>query len=137
MANHNLDAEQYIVECSRQWAESVVTRETSDIERFVADDFVGINPEGNSYNKAELISHTRTAPRKYASNHLNEVKIRFFGDAAVAQGSETFERHTGENRRGRVVWTDTWVRRGGRWQIVAAQDVVLTHRQGVGDVGSL
>ncbi len=45
MANHNLDAEQYIVECSRQWAESVVTRETSDIERFVADDFVGISPE--------------------------------------------------------------------------------------------
>ena len=128
MAEHDPTAERYIVECSRQWAESVVTRETSDIERFVADDFIGINPLGNPYDKAELISHTRTAPRKYASNHLDGVQVRVFGDAAVAQGSETFERHAGENRRGRVVWTDTWVRRGGRWQIVAAQDVVFPHR---------
>jgi ketosteroid isomerase-like protein len=88
MANHNLDAERYIVECSRQWAESVVTRETSDLERFVADDFVGIDPEGNAYNKAELISHTRTAPKQYASTHLNEVKVRFFGDAAVAHACD-------------------------------------------------
>lgn len=50
MANHNLDAEQYIVECSRQWAESVVTRETSDIERFVADEFVGIKDEAELYS---------------------------------------------------------------------------------------
>ncbi len=90
MANPNLDAEQYIVECSRQWAESVVTRQTSDIERFVADDIVGINPEGNSYNKAELISHTRTAPREYASNRLNEVKVRFF----VTLQSRKDQRHS-------------------------------------------
>ena len=64
MANHNLDAEQYIVECSRQWAESVVTRETSDIERFVADDFVGINPEGNSYKQSRVdLSHSHGTER--------------------------------------------------------------------------
>ena len=78
MANHNLDAERYIVECLRQWAESVVARETSDLERFVADDYVGIDPGGNACNKAELISHTRMAPKQYASTHLNEVKVRFF-----------------------------------------------------------
>src|SRR5204863_432538 len=30
-------------------------------------------------------------------------------------GDESWERHTGE--RGRFVWPDTWIRRGGRWQI--------------------
>jgi hypothetical protein len=29
---------------------------------------------------------------------------------------------TGE--RGRFVWTDTWVRRKGKWQIVAAEDLI-------------
>ena len=25
----------------------------------------------------------------------------------------------------RVAWTDTWLRRDGRWQIIAVQDMVL------------
>ncbi len=47
--------------------------------------------------------------------------MRFFGDAAVAQGSEAWEKRNGEH--GRYVWTDTWIRRNNKWQIVAAEDV--------------
>jgi hypothetical protein len=53
------------------------------------------------------------------------VKVRFFGDTAVAQGSESWERRTGKPRLGRFVWTDTWVRRNGHWQIVAAEDLII------------
>jgi aminopeptidase C len=51
------------------------------------------------------------------------VKIRFYGDTAIAQGNESWQRRTGE--RGRFVWTDTWLRRNGRWQIVAAEDLTI------------
>jgi len=68
-----------------------------------------------------MISQTRNAPKYFVSNHLNDVKIRFYGDAAIAQGNESWQRQTGE--RGRFVWTDTWIRRHGRWQIVAAEDL--------------
>jgi hypothetical protein len=27
--------------------------------------------------------------------------------------------------RGRFVWTDTWLRRDGRWEIVAAEDLTV------------
>lgn len=40
---------------------------------------------------------------------------------AVVQGSETWTRKGG--RKGHFVWTDTWLRRHGQWQIVAAEDV--------------
>ncbi len=115
-------AEQYIREGAAQWAESVATGDTTAIERILADDFVGIDTKGDLYNKARAISNTRDSPRNFVSNHLDEVKIRFFGDTAVAQGSESWERRDGT--RGRFIWTDTWVRRNGRWQIVAAQDVI-------------
>src|SRR5437762_13361810 len=116
-------AEQYIVEAERQWAESVASGDTTVIERILADDFVGVDPKGRQYEKTEMISETRNAPKYFVSNHLNDVKIRFYGDAAIAQGNESWQRHTGE--RGRFVWTDTWIRRDGRWQIVAAEDLIV------------
>lgn len=118
------EAERYIVESERQWADSVATGDTAAIERILADDFVGVDPEGRTYDKATMVAETREAPKHFVSNHLNQVKVRFFGTTAVAQGDETWERRTGEPVRGRFVWTDTWVWRSGRWQIVAAEDLI-------------
>jgi len=118
------DVERYIVESERQLAESVATGDTTALERILADDFVGVDPIGDFYDKATTISHTRQAPKYFVSNRANEIKVRFYGDTAVAQGSETWERSSGEPLRGRFVWTHTWVRRNGNWQIVAAEDLI-------------
>ena len=118
------DVERYIVESERQLAESVATGDTTALERILADDFVGVDPIGGFYDKATMISHTRLGPKYFVSNHANEIKVRFYGDTAVAQGSQTWERRSGEPLRGRFVWTDMWVRRNGNWQIVAAEDLI-------------
>ena len=115
--------ELYIRDSERQWAESVTSGDASVVERILANDFIGVDTRGQLYDKANMISDTRDGPKFFASNHLNEVKIRFYGDTAVAQGSESWERHTGE--RGRFVWTDTWLRRNRRWEIVAAEDLTV------------
>jgi ketosteroid isomerase-like protein len=115
-------AERYIVESERQWAASVASGDTSTVERILADDFVCVDPKGGPYGKAKMIADTGDAPKYFVSNRLNKVKVRFYGDTAIAQGDESWERHTGE--RGRFVWTDTWIRRHGRWQIVAAEDLI-------------
>jgi aminopeptidase C len=81
-----------------------------------------VDPKGRLYDKAKMIAEIRDARQYFASNHLNKVKIRFYGETAIAQGDESWERRTGE--RGRFVWTDTWIRRNGRWQIVAAEDLI-------------
>ena len=118
--------ERYILESERQWAESVATGDTSAIDRILADDFIGVDPQGHLYNKQRMIDETRNAPKYFVSNRLNDVKVRFYGKTAIAQGSETWEKHSGE--RGRFVWTDTWLRRNGRWQIVAAEDLIAPEK---------
>ena len=120
--NDQKQAERYIIESERQWAESVATGDSSVVERILADDFVGVDPKGRLYDKAKMIADTRDSRQNFVSNHLNEVKVRFYGETAIAQGDESWERRTGE--RGRFVWTDTWIRRNGRWQIVAAEDLI-------------
>ena len=122
----NQETESYILESERQWAESVGTGDTSAIERILADDFVAVDPKGVLYTKQQMVADTRNAPKYYVSNRLNDVKVRFYGETAIAQGSETWEKRTGE--RGRFVWTDTWIWRNGRWQIVAAEDLIALEK---------
>ncbi len=115
------EAEQYIRKGAAEWAASVATGDSSTVERILADDFSGVDPKGRTYDKASMIADTRKAAEFFASNKLDEVKVRFFGDTAVAHGSESWVRRNGE--RGRFVWIDTWLKRDGRWQIVAAEDL--------------
>ena len=117
-------AERYIKEGESQWAEADSKGDTAAVERVLADDFVGVAPDGTFYDKAEEIKNAREDNGNTLFNHANEIKVRFFGDTAVAQGSETWERRTGEPKKGSYIWTDTWVKRNGKWQIVAAEDLL-------------
>ena len=118
------ESERYIKESERQWAESVANGDVTVIERILSDDFLGVDPEGNLYEKSKMVADTREAPKRFVSNHLNDVKVRFYGETAVAQGNESWVRRSGSPLRGRFVWTDTWIRRNGKWQIVAAEDLI-------------
>src|SRR5262249_14973272 len=111
--SNTAEAERYIKESESQWAESVANGDASVVERILADDFLGVDPDGNLYDKAKMVAYTREAPKEFISNHLNDVKVRFFGDTAVAQGNESWVRRTVTPLNGRFVWTDTWLRRNG------------------------
>ena len=115
------EAENYIKQSEQQWAEASMKRDTATVERILADDFVGLDPSGSFFRKADELASVGKNEGEYVAAKCNEVTVRFYGDAAVAQGSESWKKRNGEN--GRYVWTDTWVRRNGKWQIVAAVDV--------------
>lgn len=120
-------AEEYIRESERQWAESVASGDTNIIKRIIAEDFVGVSPEGEQYGKAAMIKETGTAPQRFLSNHLNDIKIRFYGNFAIAQGDETWVKRAGSSTA-RFVWTDTWIFRDNKWEILAAEDLIAPVR---------
>ena len=115
------EVETYIKLSEQQWAEASMKRDTATVERILADDFVGLDPHGSFFQKAEELASVSKNVGDYVFAKGNDVKVRVYGDAAVVQGSESWKKRNGE--RGRYVWTDTWIRRNGTWQIVAAVDV--------------
>jgi len=120
-------AEQYIRESEKQWAESVVSGDTNIIKRILADDFVGVDPGGNQYDKATMVKETATAPNYFLSNQLNRVKIRFYEGFAITQGDETWVKRS-DSSTARFVWTDTRICRDNKWEIIAAQDLIAPVR---------
>lgn len=119
------DIERYIVASEEAWAKSVATNDASVVKRILADDFVWVL-DGHVLDKNAAVVIAAAGPGPFLSNQADYVHVRFFGKTAVAQGSETWTKKG--SRRGKFVWTDTWVNRGDCWQIVNAQDTVVTMR---------
>ena len=115
--------ESYVMACERGLGESLVNGNTEPIYRCLADDFSGIAPDGKAYDRRAALAAVTRVPREYSAVHLDWIQVRVFGDAAVAQGITSWTRRAGTPQRGRWIWTDTWLRRGERWELVAAEDV--------------
>jgi hypothetical protein len=112
-----------MIDMERQWAESACARNGIE-EKIMADDFQGTSPEGKRYTKADEIK-TNSTPRDSHDCRLDDAKVHFFGNSvALVYGSErrVVKAKDGSENNRCLIWTDTWLKREGKWQVVAAQD---------------
>jgi ketosteroid isomerase-like protein len=112
----------YIQKAEADWAEAVASNDCSVAERILADEFVGVEVDGTQYTRADSLQSCRTRESNFEFCHAQEVDVRFYGDTAIARGSEKWKLKSGKS--GVFVWTDTWIKRGGKWQVVAAEDLI-------------
>jgi len=113
----------YIIEMERKWAEGVCV-DNGVVAGLLADDFQGTSTKGARFTKADELKDEKGARTAHDCG-LSEAKVRFFGDRlAVVYGSEHAVGKDKSQPNAKVcqVWTDTWLKRGGRWQIIASQD---------------
>lgn len=114
----------WIVEQARAWAEQACGGKwvLTDV---LADDFQGTAPKGVRYGKPTGEPPNDPKTKWSTDCRLDSADVRFFSaDVAVVYGSEskTVALDDGTQERRCLVWTDTWMRRGGKWQIIAVQD---------------
>ncbi len=119
----NDPAAKSMIEMEQKWAEGVCVN-NGIVSRLLAEDFEGTNTRGLRFTKADEL---RDEQGEHTARDcgLDETRVRFFGDSvALVYGSEHAVGKDKAQPQARVcqVWTDTWMKRGGRWQIVASQD---------------
>ena len=113
----------YIIEMERKWAEGVCV-DNGVVAGLLADDFQGTSTKGARFTKAVELKDEKGARTAHDCG-LDEAKVRFFGDRlAVVYGSEHAVGKDKSHPNAKVcqVWTDTWLKRGGTWQIIASHD---------------
>lgn len=91
----------------------------------LADDFQGTSPDGGHYVKPKSVP-TNDPNTKWSTDcRLDKADVRFFSsDVAVVYGAESKIVPLPESKYERrcLVWTDTWLKRNGKWQMIAVQD---------------
>ena len=113
----------FIIDAERQWAEAACTH-SKIASMIVADDFQGTSTEAKRYTKSEELADA-SGPITARNCRLINARIRLFGEnLAVAYGSESSIRKEkdGSEKPRCQIWTDTWLKRDGKWQVIAAQD---------------
>ena len=92
------------------------------LESILADDMQYTHSDGRLESKEEYLKSLRTGHVKYMSIALEGSEVRGYGSTAVVTGRALFRvRHTDGERSQRLRYTDVYVKRKGRWQLVAWQ----------------
>jgi uncharacterized protein (TIGR02246 family) len=116
-------AEQEIAELNREWADAIVKGDMARLDRLFADDMTVVTGNGALRGKAgEMDDLKPTADIKTYFFNTEDVKIRVYGDSAVVTGHAKWR----INNKGRDIdierrYTSVFVKKDGRWQIVAQQ----------------
>jgi Domain of unknown function (DUF4440) len=117
-----------LIEQERRWGVDACEPSTV-VAEFLAEDFIGTSPSGQLYAKATMLPAPGSPPPKITERNckLISAKVRFYGpDLAVIYGSESadFRSSRGKTVTRVLIWTDTVLRRDGKWQVIAVQDMV-------------
>jgi len=116
----------------KQWIiNAYSSRDLKDFDRIVADDFLITAANGKVLTKGEKRANvardytdeaTRSQPGYVFAIDVSSHQVRIFDNAAVSNGFivEHYVWKTQEINN-RVYFTDTYVKRNGRWQVVASQ----------------
>ncbi|MBS1802162.1 MAG: nuclear transport factor 2 family protein [Acidobacteria bacterium] len=114
---------QYIIDMERKWAEGVCV-DNGVIAGLLAEDFQGTSTTGGRFSKADELRDEKAAHTSHDCG-LDDAKVHFFSDnLAIVYGSEHATGKDISQPKAKIcqVWTDTWLKRDGKWQIIASQD---------------
>jgi hypothetical protein len=118
-------AEEELLQIEREGCPANLKKDIAYFERVVADDYTDVNSRGVGGTKAELIAGLKSGDVGLSVCVDENVKVRVYGDAAVVTGLGTRTGKIGAGsepvKERKVLWVDFFVKKDGRWQVVASQ----------------
>ena len=119
------DAIKEVRQLERQWLDAYEQLDDAAMRRIVADDFTIVFPDGSGQTKADILAmleRGRNSKRPSPRFTTEEVQARVYGDTVILSGRVITQskRPDGTEVREASRYTDTYVRRDGRWQVVAS-----------------
>jgi ketosteroid isomerase-like protein len=116
-------AEQELIQIERDWCTSSLKRDATLLARILADDYLGVTSAGTTETKTAALASLKDTSSTLDVCVDSEFKVRVYGDAALvtalANRSGTEKGVAYKDRKS--LYTDTFIRRDGRWQCVGSQ----------------
>ena len=112
--------EQELIKLEQDWTNANLKADVAFLNRILAEDRTYTDNDGVLWTKAQDLAVIKSGELVLSSMVTDDMKVRIYGDAAVVTGRNTVKGTLkGKDISGQERWTDTWIRRDGRWQCVA------------------
>ena len=110
-----------ISQLEKDWVAAIEKQDTATVERLLAEDFVGTSPTAHTFTKTQAVDDLKSARYVVEKMALDEVSVNVYGTTAVSFTSqEERSKYDGDDTSGHYHFTDVWVKKDGRWQVVAS-----------------
>ncbi len=114
--------EDQIKKLEQNWVQATVKEGAAAVDQYEADDIITTDPSGRVTDKAQDKLDLGSGDFKFQSEELSDMKVHIYDNTAVAAGTNTLKgTYKGQDISGKYRFTDTWVKRNGKWQVVASQ----------------
>ena len=115
--------EREVLKLNREYEEAIARRDASVHERLFADDYTYTPDNGNIMGRVEHMNFTKKGGLVIESLRSEDVRVRVYDDTVIVTGLfVTTGRLRGkESTERRIRYIRVYIKRGGRWQIVAEQ----------------
>lgn len=121
--------EQQLTQWEREIAASTLRRDAAALQRFLAEDFLGVDVSGQHLSKAEILARVKSPEFAMTSLRHEDIRVRVFGDCAVATARTVVAgRYKGQAAGGEFPYMRVWVKRQGSWLAVATQSSAIPKR---------
>ena len=114
------ESEQELIALEHAWLEAMKRKDMATVEQLVGQEFT-LTANGLPQNRLTRTQWIATVPVLDIQGYgFQQVVVHVYADAAVVLAElEMQATIAGSDRSGHFVLTDTWVKRDGRWQVVA------------------
>jgi len=117
---------QEIEKVERARFQAWLQKDVPALNKVIADDVIYCHSTGVCQNKAELIDFITGGASVYRAMDVIEIKPKQFGDTVVLNGKLDMRVESGgKMQQFQAVYTDMYLMRDGRWQLVRWQSTRL------------
>jgi ketosteroid isomerase-like protein len=120
------EQERELADLEQQIGVAIVKRDLSFVDRVWDDDFFYTGVRGEVKRKADILAELKSGELKFESMKFDDIRIRVYADTAVVTGRATTK---GRSKMGEITgafrYTRVYVKREGRWRLVAFQGTPL------------
>ena len=111
-----------LLKVNEEFDKAIVARDVSVYERIMADDFIFTGADGTVSDKKNEIEKVRSGRLTFESGKSDQVRVKVYGNTAVVTGRFTAKgKNNGRDFTFIERYTAVFVKRDGRWQMVAEQ----------------
>ena len=105
----------------RTWLDAYEKKDVDAMNAIVADDFTITFGDGSMQRKPKIIESLKRPGNSTNKFRTENVESRSYGDTVILIGVVITEwMQNGEKKTDRSRYTDTYVKRNGKWQVVAS-----------------
>jgi len=116
------NVEQELLKWERDFAQAVISNDTDAIAKFLADDWVIVDPDGEIIDRARFLAVIKSGMLTHDLMESEDVKVRSYGESAVVTAlTKTRAKFAGQEFTTQERATDVFVKRDGRWRCVFSQ----------------